>query len=273
MSRTIRTMVVNLAVVTLLGLIAAPGQTGGDKGPTWRQFLPPDNYAEMAKRSLDRIHTLAKNAEATEALRAEALILAGYSISAKDPTATAGLRHKAITIATLAAEKDGGDKARKLAAELAQAKGDAKAKIPSIDWPAAIGDIEDLMTLMANKAKGGEGLPADLQYTAKLKSQNGTEALLVALATKQLSVANTGKFAKELEVIGYRVATIGALTRRRGPTKKKEEAKLWDEEATEMRDLGVELAEASRKKDAPGILAASKRLVSACAECHVTFKK
>jgi hypothetical protein len=273
MTRMIRTMVVNLAVTMLLALVATPGQTGGDKTPTWRQFLPPDNYTEMAKRSLDPIHALAKNAEATEALRAEALMLAGYTMSTKDPAATAGLRQKAITIAALAAEKDGGDKARKLAAELAQAKGDAKAKIPTIDWPAAIGDIVDLMTPLANKAKGGEGLPAELQYTAKLKSQNGTEALLVALATKQLSVANTGKFSKELEVIGYRVATIGALTRRRGPTKNKEEAKLWDEEATVMRDVGAELAEASRKKDAPGILTASKRLVSACAECHATFKK
>src|SRR5260370_41194680 len=101
MSRMIRTMVVNLAVVTLLGLIAAPGQTGGDKAPTWRQFLPSDNYAEMAKRSLDRIHTLAKNAEATEALRAEALILPGYPTSAKDPPATAGLRYRPITTAPL----------------------------------------------------------------------------------------------------------------------------------------------------------------------------
>jgi hypothetical protein len=273
MSRMIGTMVVNLAVLTLLALMAAPGQTGSDKAPTWKPFLPQDTYQEMVKRSLDRIHTLAKDSEATAALRAEALILAGCTISTKDPTTTAGLRLRAITIATLAAEKDGGEKARKLAAELAQAKGDAKAKIPTIDWPAAIGEIVDLMTPLANKAKGGEGIPAELQYSAKLKSQNGTEALLVALATKQLSVANTGKFAKELEMIGYRVATIGALTRRRGPTKNKEEAKLWDEEAAEMRDLGVELAEASRKKDAPAILAASKRLVSACAECHATFRK
>lgn len=273
MSRIIRTMVVNLAVLTLFALMAAPSQTGGDKASTWKPFLPQDTYQEVVKRSLDRIHTLAKDAEATTALRAEALILAGCTISTKDPTASAGLREKAITIATLAAVKDGGDKARKLAAELAQTKGDAKAKIPTIDWPAAIGDIVDLMTPLANKTKGGEGIPIELQYTAKLKSQNGTEALLVALATKQLSIANTGKFAKELELIGYRVAIIGALTRRRGPTKHKEEAKLWEEEATVMRDVGAELAEAARKKDAPGILTASKRLVSACAECHATFKK
>jgi hypothetical protein len=162
MSRKIGTMVVNLAAATLLALMAAPGQTGGDKTPTWKPFLPPENYPELVKRSLDRIHTLAKDAEATAALRAEALILAGCTISAKDPTASAGLRERAITIATLAAVKDGGDRARKLAAELAQAKGDAKAKIPTIDWPAAIGDIVDLMTPLANKAKGGEGILAEL---------------------------------------------------------------------------------------------------------------
>ena len=88
-----------------------------------------------------------------------------------------------------------------------------------------------------------------------------------------LSVANSGKMAKELELVGYRVATIGALVRRRGPTRQKDEAKLWDEQATIMRDVSIELVDAARKKDITAILGASKRLVSSCAECHTAFKK
>ncbi len=151
-------------------------------------------------------------------------------------------------------------------------KGDAKTTTTPIDWPTAIGDIGELMTPVANKAKGGEGIAAELQYTAKLKSQNGIEALLVALATKPLTATNAGKVAKELELVGYRVATIGALTRRRGPTKNKDDAKLWDDQALVMRDGAVELADAARKKDTAAIHAASKRLVTTCLECHANFK-
>jgi hypothetical protein len=277
MSRIIRGLVPTLAVAMLLALTCVPGATGGDKSDKsagWKAFLPSDIYQDLVRRSLERIHALAKDPAAPGGgLRAEAVILAAYTISTKDSATSALLRQKAVKIATLAAEKESADEARKLASDLTTAKGDTKGTAPAIDWPAVIGDIDDLMAPLANKARGGEGIPADLQYTAKLKSQNGTEALLVALATKQLSATNAGKFQKELELIGYRVATIGAVTRRRGPTKNKEEAKLWEEQAIIMRDGGIELAEASRKKDVTLILAASKRLVSGCAECHANFKK
>jgi hypothetical protein len=273
MSRIIGALVLAFVATSFFMQDHAVGQAGTDKTPAWKPFLPADSYQELVKRSTDRLHMLAKGAEATSALRAEALMLAGYSISTKDPTASAGLRHKAIKVATLVAQKDGDEQARKLAAELAPAKSDAKAAIPTIDWPTAIGDVVDLMAPLATKAKGGEGTAAELQYLAKLKTQNGTEALLLQLATKQLSAANSSKVAKELELVGYRVATIGALARRRGPTRHKDEAKLWDEQATIMRDVSIELAEAARKKDVTAILGASKRLVSSCAECHATFKK
>jgi hypothetical protein len=271
MSRTIGALASAMTLLFVHGL--APGQAGTKKAPPWRPFLAADDYQELVKHSTRRLHILANDPEATSALRAEALMLAGYSISTKDPRTSAGLRYKAIKVATLAAQKDGAAQARKLAAELAPAKSDAKAVLAAIDWPAAIGDVVDLMTPLANKAKGGEGLATELQYLAKVKKQNGVEALLVALATKKLSTANAGKMAKELELIAYRIATIGALTRRRGPTRNKEEAKAWDDEARIMRDVGVELAEAAGKKDVMTILGASKRLVSSCAECHATFKK
>ena len=281
MNHAMRLSVV-LFVVALFGL-AAPA--GDDKTPTWKPFLPPDDFPDLTKRSLERIRTLAKDDGSANALRGEALILAGYTMSAnvKDVASAAGLRRKAIKVATLAAKKETADEARKLAADLAmvkldaKGKGDAKTKTDpkggaTIDWPAAIGDIADIMTPLASKAKGGEGIHADLQYTTKLKMQNGTEALLIALSAKQLTAANAKKMARELEIVGYRVATIGALTRRRGPHKNKEDAKVWDEQSVIMRDSGIDLAVAAEKKDAASIFAASRKLVGTCVLCHDAFK-
>ena len=284
MSCALRPLVVPFAVMVVGLQLIAFAPAGDDKAPAWKPFLPADDYPELAKRSLDRIRTLAKDGD-PRALRGEALILAGFTMSAtlKDVTSASGVRQKALKVATLAGSKDSADEARKLAADLAavkidvKTKGDSKGKTdvrggPAIDWPMAIGDINDVMTPLASKAKGGEGIRADLQYTAKLKSQNGTEALLIALSAKPLSAANAKKMSKELEVVGYRVATIGALTRRRGPHKNKEDAKLWDEQATIMRDSGVDLAVAAEKKDVASINAASRKLMGTCVLCHDAFK-
>jgi hypothetical protein len=267
----VRAILLTTAAAGLAALLTAAGRAGDEKKPLWRPFLPSDDYQELAKRSVDRIHALAKDDSATLALRAEALMLAGYTISAKDAAALAAVRQKAIKIATLADGKETAAEARKLAADLTTAKGDPKSVKETVDWPAAIGNINDVMVPLANKAKGGEGIPDVLQYTPKVKSQNGTEALLVGLASKALK-KDVAKMAKELEIVGYRVATIGALTRRRGPHKNKDDAKIWDEQSVIMRDAGVDLAEAAAKKNAADIFAASKRLVDSCVECHANFK-
>src|SRR5262249_31138828 len=143
-----------------------------------------------------------------------------------------------------------------------------------VKWPAVVGKIKPVMTLFEGKDKKGEGVHPDLLYSPKVKSQNGSEALIYALAAKKLTDANVAKMSKELELLGYRVATIGALTLVRGPDKKAnaEDAKLWDDQAVLMRDSAVELAEAARKKDGAGILEACKRLENTCVECHGTFK-
>ncbi len=136
-----------------------------------------------------------------------------------------------------------------------------------------IGDINDVMTLFASHAKGGEGVHPDLHYSPKVKNQNGSEALINALAAKKLTDANVAKMAKELELLGYRVAVIGSLTLERGPgDKKKGEAKEWNEHAIVMRDAAIELADGARKKDGPAILEACKRLENTCVECHSVFK-
>jgi hypothetical protein len=267
MSRVIGALAPLLAIIVWSSI----SEAGGEKAPPWKILLPPAAYNELARRSVDRLHELARDDGATASMRAEAIILAGYTMSAKDTAGPTAMRQKAVQIATLA-QKDAAAEARKLAAELTLSKTATKETGPSVDWLAVIGSIADVMTPLANKSRGGDGLPPELQYNAKLKKLNGVEALIVALSDKQLSATNAGKMAKELELTAYRVATIGSITRRRGPHKNKDDVKIWDAQSIIMRDAGVELADGARRKDVAAILAASKRLINTCVECHQNFK-
>jgi hypothetical protein len=272
MNRTASILACTLTLLSLLALWAPFGEAGGAKAPAWKQFLPAQPYEELTKRSLARLGTLAK-AEKGEIgdVRAEALILAGYAMSTKAP----GMPRPGLVvgIADLGARKDGAEAARTLAIKVAMGKDDEKT--PEVkDWRAAIGDVKDIMYPFATQAKKGEGIAPELRYNDKMKKQNGIEALINALAAKKMTAANLGKMSKELELLGYRVATIGALTLQRGPAEKKKgiEDRIWDEQAIVMRDAAVELAEAARKKDGPAVLEASKRLENSCVECHMNFK-
>jgi hypothetical protein len=274
MSRITRTIIAALAPAVLLFGWSASGRAGGDKAPDWKPFLTAPAFKELARRSLTRIGTLAADDKAPlTQLRAEALVLAGCAASTGGaPDVAPPAAAQALQLAYLAGKGKGAE-ARKYATDLAAGTAVVPTTAPK-NWVTAIGDIGDLMDLFRGKAKGGEGITEDLQYNAKLKNQNGIEALINALATKKLTDANADKMAKELEILGYRVATIGALTLQRGPAEKKKEddEKVWKEQATVMRDSAVALAEAAQKKNAAGILEASKKLENSCIECHASFK-
>jgi hypothetical protein len=273
MSRIGLIVLFTLALTGLAAFGTTSGQAGGDKGTAWKTFIPDQAYEELTRRSLERIGALGRSDKGLGDLRAEALVLAGYTVSAKDGPSKIPLRHSAVVLATLLEQKDGADAARKLAAALAAGnvgdKGD-----PVKDWRAVIGDVNDVMILVATKARKGEGIHADLQYNDKMKKQNGVEALINALAAKKLTDANLGKMSKELELLAYRVATIGALTLRRGPSEKKKgvDDRLWEEQAIAMRDAAIEWAEGARKNDGPAVFEACKRLENTCVECHSKFK-
>jgi hypothetical protein len=266
------------SVVVLACLLPALGsmlgQAGDEKAAMWKRFVPAPAGEELSRRCLERIGKLAKDDKAPlKELRGEAILLAGYAMSTKgEPLAGLPRPQQLVQLASLADSKETAAAAHKLAAQLAAGKIDAKAIGEVKNWPEVIGDINDVMNPLATREKGGEGIHPDLHYSAKVKNQNGIEALVNALASKKLTDANAAKMSKELELLGYRVAVIGALTVQRGPTAKKEEAKLWDEQALLMRDSAIELADAARKKDGPGILEASKRLEATCTDCHGNFK-
>lgn len=262
-----------LASVGILAALSVAGQAGGSKPPAWKPFLPESAYAALTKRSMERIGRLAKDEKAPlTQLHAEALILAGYTRSIKDSPDVAPLRLTAMFLAMDTVKKNKAG-ARVVAADLAAGKLLLEVKpAPPKELTAVIGDIKDVMMVFATKAKGGEGIPADLQYNAKVKNQNGIEALINALAAKKLTDKNAAKMSKELELLGYRTAVIGALTLERGPADKKADAKVWNEQSVEMRDSAIALAEAAKKKDGPAIFDASKRLENSCVECHGSYK-
>jgi len=269
MSRILRFALVPACLLAIVSMI---GQAGDKKPAAWKTFLPESAYAELSKRSLERVGKLAKNDKAplTE-LRAEALILAGTAMSTKQTEKVEWMLDDAKVLAEEAGTKSAAEAARQFAVAMANGK-PLMHKMSQKKWPELIGEIKDVMMVFANKAKGGEGIPAELQYSAKVKSQNGTEALINALAAKKLTDANVAKMAKELELVGYRVAVVGSLTLERGPADKGADRKAWDEQAVIMRDSAIELAAAAHKKDGPAIVEACKRLENRCVDCHSNFK-
>ena len=270
MTRATRTCWTVLALAAALGLWTAAGHAGGDKEIVWRPFVPADAYKELSQRSVKRIGELASSADkrAVSDLQAEAAILAGYTQSTE--AGDAALRGRALNVAALISANKAGE-AKKLAADFANAEG--KTKPGTVDWRKHLEDLNTVMNLLRPKAKGGEGLPAELQYNPKLKGQNGVEDLVTALAGKKLTDANVGKVAKELPLVAYRVAVIGAITHDYGPPPaSKGDAKQWQKLSETMRSSAVALAEAAQKKDGTGIHDAAKRLESSCIECHRVFR-
>jgi len=132
-------------------------------------------------------------------------------------------------------------------------------------------DLGEMMNLLRNKAKGGEGTAPELQYNAKLKKQDGIESLIGALSSKQPKADDVAKMGKELELLAYRVAVMGAITHDNPPGKDK--LPEWRKLSLEMRDSAVALAEAAAKKSPADIQKASSRLENSCTQCHREFRK
>ena len=137
------------------------------------------------------------------------------------------------------------------------------------DWTKVLHATEPMMKIFLSKAKGGEGIHAELQYHPSLKNLNGIEALIGKLAGKKLSDDNLTKVEKELPYLGYRLAVVGSITHEFTP---KKEVEKWREFSRDMRDASIALAESARKKDGDGVMKAASALENTCVECHSVFK-
>jgi hypothetical protein len=267
MKRTPMMLIPFFAVLSFI--LTANLDAGGTKASAWKMFLPDDAYKVLTERSIRAIEDAAKSTEknAVDRAEVEAAILAGYTLSAKNPKdeAVSTLRGAALQASAAARKND----LKKLS--------DFKKSITTAPKaPAEIKDIklylhatEPMMKGFLSKAKGGEGIHAELMYQPKLKNLNGVEALIGALATKKISDDNLAKVTKELPLLAYRVAVMGSLTYEFTPAK---DAEKWREYSAAMRDSSITLADATNKKSAAGVMKAALALESSCIDCHSVFK-
>jgi hypothetical protein len=245
------------------------GGTGAGKAAAWLPFLPDDAAKELAQRSILAIEAAAtsgaKNAD--DQIEVDAAILAGYTLSVKNPKddAFAKLRGAAFDAVAAARKND-----RKKLADFSKAAQSASMAPADVkDWTKVLHATEPMMKMFLSKAKGGEGIHADLQYHPSLKNTNGIEALIGKLAAKKLSDDNLTRVEKELPYLGYRIAVVGAITHEFTP---KKDVEKWRDFARDMRDASIALADSARKKNAEGILKAASALENTCVECHSVFK-
>jgi hypothetical protein len=258
-----------VALPIVLLLLSAEAQSGGDKTTASKSFLSDSVYKQLSERSIQTIEATAK-ADAKNALgkiEVEAAILAAYTFNVADPknADVSMLRGAALQAARAVKEKD-----LTLLKEFGKlSKGGVLAPVDVKLLKARMPAIEDLMEIFRNKSKGGEGLPAELQYQAKLKNLNGIEALIGALGAKKLNDENLEKVSKELPLLAYRVAVVGVLTHESAPEKN---AGQWRDLSLKMRDASIALADAAQKKNGEGIVQSAVSLENTCTQCHSAFK-
>lgn len=268
MNRCIFSLISAIAAGILV--IAVNLQAGGAKGSAWKPFLPDDAYKVLTERSMQAIEETAKGVDknAAERIEVEAAVLAGYTLSVKNPKddAISTLRGAAMK-AVEAARKNELKKLIEFKKSIAAAP---KAPAEVKDIKAYLHATEPMMKAFLSKAKGGDGIHADLQYQPKLKNLNGVEALLSTLAAKKISDDNLVKVSKELPLMAYRVAVMGSITYEFAP---KKDADKWREYSAAMRDSSITLADATQKKNGEGVMKAALALESSCIDCHSVFKK
>jgi hypothetical protein len=267
------------ALAAAVGLLATSGRAG-DKDGVWKEFLPNDAYRELVKRAAKNIEDALAGKPSEEAIKTaqfNALMIAAYTMSAKEPSAAerATLRAAALKVAKLAGQKGKADEARKLAASLPTLKADPGAKADFGKVQDYLPERADLMEHFKVKMKGGEGIHPVLQNPLPLRTaRNGIEEKIIILAKKPRPGTGLAKEADELALLAYRAAVVGELTSFYPPPRGKGKGtpQQWRELSLAMRDAGIALAEAAKKKDADGVFKASSSLNSSCNQCHSDFR-
>jgi hypothetical protein len=275
MTHRLRWLVCGITVSLCL-LLLGRGEAGGDKDG-WQPILSKDVYQQLVTGEVDFIRGLLKDKPTGMAMdRAKfgAVLIAAMTMCTKDgvsPDDLKATRGTALELATTLNDKNKLDAARKLAAELPRGK--AGSKDNAINWASYLKG-PDLMDHYRTKDKGGDGMHLDLQSNTRLKGAlNGIEEKILAMTKKAMPAAALDKEARELEVLGYRSAVVGALIYHYAPPKTaKQDPQVWRKLSVEMRNNAVSLATAASKRDADGVLKASSNLSSSCNQCHTDFR-
>jgi hypothetical protein len=273
------------ATVLFLSAILAPlfvhAETGKDDEP-WQPILPKEAYQELVKREAGLIRDILAGKPDADALRRAsfgAVLIGAYAQSAKEtgPASKNGTLAIALSLSSLIAKNDlDGAKAEAIQIVMGTEMKPGPDLTATFETQRKLLTKADLMDHFNVKAKKGDGIHPDLQSNVRLKGAlNGVEEKIRALTLKELTAAAMKKEAKELELMAYRCAVVGALTYCYSPATKvaaKDPAE-WRKLSLQTRDSGRELAVAAAKSDAPGVLRASNALSTACSQCHVVFRQ
>ena len=235
-----------LALVVFAVCVSAQVPQTGDKTP-WRPLLSKRIYQELAQREADIIRErLDGNPEQKALNRAKygAAMIAALTLSMEKDAVPdeelRGTRASALELAELLSNKGPLDGAKKLAATLPHPQPGAGIQSADRDWTGLL-QHPDLMDHFRPKAKGGDGLHPDLQSNIRLKGAlNCVEDKVRALAMKELTDSGIKIEAKELELLGYRIAVAGSLQHDFVPAPKdgKDFAPIWQTLSAQMRDHG-----------------------------------
>lgn len=270
--------IILLSAALAIGFVGPSTQAGGEKS-MWKKFLPKNVFKELVSREVGIVkkHIGTKDFETARRARVAALMIAGYTLSAKDGDAKnlKAIRNTALRLAEVLGEEGKADEARKLADALASFKGVPAVKGQSQNFKMYVNNDYYLMVPYMPKKKGGDGLHKGLQFSSRLRgSQEYIENLFSYLGKRPLRDRFLDKAAKEIELAGYRTAVSGELIAAYQPTRKskKRDPAVWKVASKEMIDNALRLAHAAEKKDAVGVQKAADGVLQSCVRCHKVFQ-
>jgi hypothetical protein len=195
MTRIMGWLIAGMALGVSIWLPLGGGAATGQNEP-WQPILSMEVYQELAKREAELIQDLLKDTPKKLALnraRFGAVLIAALALSVKQGSPAEdlrGTRGTALLLAKALGNKDQLAVARKLAAQLANAKADPDAKMDNTIW-AMLMDAPTLMVHFLPKNEGGDGIYPDLQRTTKLQgAKNGILEKIRDLTTTELSAAD-----------------------------------------------------------------------------------
>jgi hypothetical protein len=276
MKTHVRGVFVGVALALAVLCLSRPGAAGGGKDTGWKEFLDPKDAKELTDRARKTaLGALAGNPDEDAIKKAQAnlLTIAAYARSIKGGAAD---RRGATYQSALELARRLGQKGKLAGVRMSLEKnffvfdkGDFNGDLTKLGV-----DNAALMEHYKTVGKGGDGIHASLQSNIKLKgTQNGIEEKIRTLITKKLPQATLEKESEELALLALRVAAVGELVHEFPPKKTaKANPAEWRDYAVAMRDAGIELAAAARKKDAEAVFKASTKLNGSCSQCHATFR-
>ena len=125
-------------------------------------------------------------------------------------------------------------------------------------------DVEVVMELLKLSKKGGLGVGKGVT------KNDGIEKKLQEIARDTPAVSDMAN----LELMGYDIAAVALMTHSKAPAsdKGKKTKKDWVSWSNDMKEHGIALAAAAKKKGAAEVKMAATKVNQSCNSCHSVFR-